>query len=109
MQLVPQPGQEFGRVAERVGIGPRQATRQHQPIERRFAIKDPAQPPHELDVAQAAGRPLHVWFQERDGFAKLHRFLASGIDDGPGLPRLSSLHETTQPGVEPREQVRVAR
>ena len=105
MQVVSQPRQKFGRVAERVGIRPRQAANEHEMVERGLAPEHTAQPSHQLNVAKAARRPLDVWLKKRNGLPILARFFATGLDEGPGVPRLPTLDEPPQPRFEPCDQI----
>ena len=108
MKVVSQPRQKFGRVAKRVGICPRQATHEREMVKRRLAPEHTAQPSHQLNVAEAARRPLDVWLEQRDGLAILARFLATCLDEGPGIPRLPPLDESPEPRFEPCDQIGIS-
>ena len=54
MEVVPHPEEKLSGIADRVGIGPRDAPRMREVVEGFSAIRQPPQPADELDVAKPA-------------------------------------------------------
>ena len=101
VQLVPQPQQELGRLANRRHVFFLQLAQGLQLAEIGSSVSNQPEPADQLDVAQAAPRALHIRLQEEDGFAVAQPLLPAVL--------LDSRHEPTRAAMRlPQEPILVA-
>ena len=108
MQVGADPGEEFAGIPQAVGIALGERPQMHEVVERRRVPAHATEPADELDVAQAARRPLHVGLQQGRGLTELLRLVASRGEQPVDQPAGAAARESPEPRLEPLQDVAVS-